>query len=111
MVMLGGADHATAKSLAKARSFVWGAEHGTRMTPGAAPCGIAKRRRDSLPPERTGVWGAEHGRRMAYAAPQLKEDLAPQVGFEPTTFRLTAERSTIELLRNGRLIVSRGETS
>lgn len=30
--------------------------------------------------------------------------LAPQVGLEPTTYRLTAERSTIELLRivNGR---------
>ncbi len=25
--------------------------------------------------------------------------MAPQVGFEPTTFRLTAERSTPELLR------------
>src|SRR5450755_1677948 len=27
-------------------------------------------------------------------------DLAPQVGFEPTTLRLTAECSTIELLRS-----------
>ena len=26
--------------------------------------------------------------------------MAPQVGLEPTTFRLTAERSAIELLRN-----------
>ena len=30
------------------------------------------------------------------------EDLAPQVGFEPTTLRLTAECSTVELLRNRR---------
>jgi hypothetical protein len=28
------------------------------------------------------------------------KNLAPQVGFEPTTLRLTAECSTIELLRN-----------
>ena len=26
--------------------------------------------------------------------------MAPQVGFEPTTYRLTAECSTVELLRN-----------
>ena len=36
----------------------------------------------------------------------LKNDdyskLAPRVGFEPTTFRLTAERSTIELPRKNR---------
>ena len=30
----------------------------------------------------------------------LRDSLAPQVGLEPTTFRLTAERSAIELLRN-----------
>ncbi len=30
----------------------------------------------------------------------LKKILAPQVGFEPTTLRLTAECSTIELLRS-----------
>ena len=30
----------------------------------------------------------------------INETLAPQVGLEPTTFRLTAERSAIELLRN-----------
>ncbi len=30
------------------------------------------------------------------------EALAPQVGFEPTTARLTAECSTTELLRNNR---------
>jgi hypothetical protein len=29
-----------------------------------------------------------------------KNNLAPQVGFEPTTLRLTAECSTIELLRS-----------
>ncbi len=28
------------------------------------------------------------------------DDLAPQVGFEPTTNRLTADRSTTELLRS-----------
>jgi hypothetical protein len=28
------------------------------------------------------------------------KSLAPQVGFEPTTLRLTAECSTIELLRS-----------
>ena len=33
--------------------------------------------------------------------------MAPQVGLEPTTFRLTAERSAIELLRN---VVGEGET-
>ena len=31
------------------------------------------------------------------------EELAPQVGFEPTTLRLTAGCSTLELLRNSRL--------
>ena len=30
----------------------------------------------------------------------LRDCMAPQVGLEPTTFRLTAERSAIELLRN-----------
>ena len=30
----------------------------------------------------------------------MSDSLAPQVGLEPTTFRLTAERSAIELLRN-----------
>ena len=30
----------------------------------------------------------------------LRPEVAPQVGLEPTTFRLTAERSAIELLRN-----------
>jgi hypothetical protein len=29
-----------------------------------------------------------------------KKKMAPQVGFEPTTLRLTAECSTIELLRS-----------
>ena len=32
----------------------------------------------------------------------LSVDLAPQVGLEPTTLRLTAECSAIELLRNKR---------
>ena len=31
-----------------------------------------------------------------------REGLAPQVGFEPTTLRLTAGCSTLELLRNSR---------
>ena len=31
--------------------------------------------------------------------------LAPQVGFEPTAYRLTAERSTTELLGNIELYV------
>src|SRR5579862_7972529 len=37
----------------------------------------------------------------------IKRDLAPQVGLEPTTLRLTAECSTIELLRSkvGRLLL------
>jgi hypothetical protein len=30
----------------------------------------------------------------------FNEDLAPQVGLEPTTLRLTAECSAIELLRS-----------
>ncbi len=30
------------------------------------------------------------------------KNLAPQVGFEPTTLRLTAECSTVELLRSNR---------
>ena len=40
--------------------------------------------------------------------------MAPQVGLEPTTFRLTAERSAIELLRNmecGSDLLSRAVTS
>ena len=36
---------------------------------------------------------------------KLLKRLAPQVGLEPTTLRLTAECSTIELLRSGRLFV------
>ena len=35
------------------------------------------------------------------------QNLAPQVGLEPTTLRLTAECSTIELLRNNRGATSR----
>src|SRR5712692_10881335 len=34
-------------------------------------------------------------------SPQYCRELAPRVGFEPTTLRLTAGRSTIELPRNG----------
>ena len=33
--------------------------------------------------------------------------MAPQVGFEPTTVRLTAECSTTELLRNNIIIMAR----
>ncbi len=32
--------------------------------------------------------------------------MAPQVGFEPTTRRLTADRSTTELLRNNGLMIA-----
>ena len=31
--------------------------------------------------------------------------MAPEVGLEPTTNRLTADRSTTELLRNGREVI------
>jgi hypothetical protein len=34
-----------------------------------------------------------------------KKNLAPQVGFEPTTLRLTAECSTVELLRSNRWVL------
>jgi hypothetical protein len=34
------------------------------------------------------------------AKPEEYEEVAPEVGFEPTTNRLTADRSTTELLRN-----------
>ena len=34
----------------------------------------------------------------------MKNVLAREVGFEPTTFRLTAERSTTELLPNNNVI-------
>ena len=37
----------------------------------------------------------------------LKKELAPQVGLEPTTLRLTAECSAIELLRNKLLMRER----
>ena len=36
----------------------------------------------------------------AIAAMRYSQKMAPEVGLEPTTFRLTAERSTIELLWN-----------
>ena len=35
------------------------------------------------------------------AKPKIVKGLAPQVGLEPTTLRLTAECSAIELLRSG----------
>src|ERR1017187_4429525 len=47
--------------------------------------------------------GKTHGRRCRQLkGPELSEKmkLAPQVGFEPTTLRLTAECSTVELLRS-----------
>ena len=40
------------------------------------------------------------GRVPRYLVKSHKLHLAPRVGFEPTTFRLTAERSTIELPGN-----------
>ena len=36
----------------------------------------------------------------AIATMRYSRKMAPEVGLEPTTFRLTAERSTIELLWN-----------
>ena len=44
--------------------------------------------------------GKEKGRRKHF--PAAFEIMAPQVGLEPTTLRLTAECSAIELLRNKR---------
>ena len=44
--------------------------------------------------------GKEKGRRSRFQRPSSY--LAPQVGLEPTTLRLTAECSAIELLRNKR---------
>ena len=44
----------------------------------------------------------------------IEQEMAPQVGFEPTTVRLTAECSTTELLRNsiryvpGNVLLSQG---
>src|ERR1700747_1338977 len=40
------------------------------------------------------------------AASKCLKNLAPQVGLEPTTLRLTAECSTIELLRSNRQVSS-----
>ena len=37
---------------------------------------------------------------VTYVSGTDKKHLAPQVGFEPTTLRLTAECSTVELLRS-----------
>ena len=42
---------------------------------------------------------------LEWVSPLIGEEpqrVAPRVGFEPTTFRLTAERSTIELPRKNR---------
>ena len=47
--------------------------------------------------------GAHRGAKLALKERNNKEDVrpkTPQVGFEPTTNRLTADRSTTELLRN-----------
>ena len=50
------------------------------------------------------AWGLGY-----HAAGILRRRLAPQVGFEPTTLRLTAGCSTIELLRNtGRSVFTGG---
>jgi hypothetical protein len=37
---------------------------------------------------------------VALGTQQLRKEMAPQVGLEPTTLRLTAECSAIELLRS-----------
>jgi hypothetical protein len=41
---------------------------------------------------------------------QIVEVKTPQVGFEPTTNRLTVDRSTTELLRNAYFIVQKAVT-
>ena len=41
----------------------------------------------------------------------LREKLAPRVGFEPTTNRLTAGGSTTELPRNSRCLLNAGPLS
>ena len=47
------------------------------------------------------VYQSVNAKRNPHALYQnIRTSLAPQVGLEPTTFRLTAERSAIELLRN-----------
>ena len=43
------------------------------------------------------------------AAHMLLKIMAPQVGLEPTTLRLTAECSAIELLRNTRPTIAFGQ--
>ena len=48
----------------------------------------------SLPP------GPHKSRQPVEAASKFLNSLAPEVGFEPTTLRLTAGCSTVELLRN-----------
>ena len=45
-----------------------------------------------------------YGHQLTLVAVAIK---TPQAGFEPATNRLTADRSTTELLRNANLIVSR----
>ncbi len=41
------------------------------------------------------------GAKSCQGVERIEKNLAPQVGLEPTTLRLTAECSTIELLRSG----------
>ena len=53
--------------------------------------------RDSL--RSCGTGHTNRGSQLA-AAPKCLDNLAPEVGLEPTTLRLTAGCSTIELLRN-----------
>ena len=48
------------------------------------------------------------GERRREVVDALRQGLAPQVGFEPTTLRLTAGCSTAELLRNGRSLAPEG---
>ena len=48
----------------------------------------------------TGLPDIEHTGRVLQNVNPKHEILAPQVGLEPTTLRLTAECSAIELLRN-----------
>jgi hypothetical protein len=45
---------------------------------------------------------------MDWSEVSARKELAPQVGLEPTTLRLTAECSAIELLRSGQTGRQRG---
>ena len=44
--------------------------------------------------------GFERRGELRAAEDRVVQEVAPEVGFEPTTNRLTADRSTTELLRN-----------